>query len=43
MAEGEKTMQKNIHPNYVKAKVTCACGETFETESTKDNIQSFNV
>jgi len=32
-------MQKNIHPNYVKAKVTCACGETFETESTKENIQ----
>ena len=39
MAEGEKKMQKNIHPNYVKATVTCACGETFEAESTKENIQ----
>ena len=29
-------MKKNIHPNYVKATVTCACGETFETESTKE-------
>ena len=32
-------MQKNIHPNYVKTTVTCACGETFETEYTKENIQ----
>ena len=32
-------MKKNIHPNYVKATVTCACGNTFETESTKENIQ----
>ena len=39
MAEGERIMKKNIHPNYVKATVTCACGNTFETESTKENIQ----
>jgi len=39
MAEGEKKMKKNIHPNYVEATVTCACGETFKTESTKESIQ----
>ena len=27
------------YPNYVKTTVTCACGETFEAESTKENIQ----
>ena len=37
--EGEKTMKKNIHPNYVEATVTCAsCGNTFKTMSTKDTI-----
>ena len=35
-------MKKNIHPNYVKATVTCACGNTFETESTKETIQCDN-
>ena len=35
MAEGEKIMKKNIHPNYVEATVTCACGNTFKTKSTK--------
>ncbi|MDO5569284.1 MAG: 50S ribosomal protein L31 [bacterium] len=29
---------KNIHVKYVDAKVTCACGETFSTKSTKDTI-----
>ena len=28
-------MKKDIHPDYVDAKVTCACGNTFETRSTK--------
>ena len=37
MAEGEK-MKKNIHPNYVEATVTCSCGNTFKTLSTKENI-----
>ena len=32
-------MKANIHPNYVEATVTCACGETFKTMSTKANIQ----
>lgn len=31
-------MKKRIHPEYKTAKVTCACGATFETKSTKDNI-----
>jgi large subunit ribosomal protein L31 len=28
-------MKKDIHPDYKEAKVTCACGNTFETRSTK--------
>ena len=39
MAEGEKKMKKKIHPNYVEATVTCACGNTFKTKSTEENIQ----
>lgn len=31
-------MKKGIHPKYVKAKVTCACGNTFEVESNKEEI-----
>lgn len=27
-------MKGNIHPNYHKIKVECACGESFETGST---------
>jgi len=27
-------MQKDIHPNYHAIKVTCSCGNTFETCST---------
>ena len=38
MAEGGKIMKKGIHPKTVLATVTCACGETFQTESTKDPI-----
>ncbi len=38
MAEGEIEMKKGIHPKYVKAKVTCACGNTFEVESNKEEI-----
>ncbi len=33
-------MKKDIHPKYFeKAKVECACGNTFETGSTKEHIQ----
>jgi large subunit ribosomal protein L31 len=32
-------MKKGIHPHYDKATVTCACGNTFETRSTKKEIK----
>ena len=38
MAKGEISMKKNIHPEYVEATVTCACGNTFTTMSTRDKI-----
>ena len=28
-------MKKEIHPKYVECKVTCGCGNTFTTRSTK--------
>ncbi|CAN5155746.1 MAG: 50S ribosomal protein L31 [Nocardioides sp.] len=28
-------MQADIHPEYVVTNVTCTCGNTFETRSTK--------
>ena len=31
-------MKKGIHPEYKDVKVTCACGNTFETRSTVDKI-----
>ena len=32
-------MKKDIHPNYVEATVTCACGNTFKTGSTQENLK----
>lgn len=32
-------MKKNIHPELKECKVTCACGNTFTTKSTKSEIQ----
>ncbi len=32
-------MKKDIHPKYEKTTVTCACGNTFETRSTKKEIR----
>ncbi len=32
-------MKKDIHPNYVEATVTCACGNTFKTGSTQDTLK----
>lgn len=32
-------MRGGIHPVYNVAKVTCACGNSFETRSTKDLIK----
>ncbi len=31
-------MKQGIHPNYKKVKVTCMCGNTFETKSTSGDI-----
>ena len=34
-------MKKNIHPTYhSKAKVTCACGNSFSVGSTKEFIET---
>jgi large subunit ribosomal protein L31 len=34
----ESFVKKGIHPDYVVAKVSCACGNTFETRSVKPAI-----
>jgi large subunit ribosomal protein L31 len=31
-------MKKDIHPDYKEALVTCGCGNTFKTRSTRDKI-----
>lgn len=31
-------MKADIHPKYVACKVTCACGNKFETRSTKAEL-----
>jgi len=31
-------MKDKIHPPYKEATVTCGCGETFKTRSTKEKI-----
>lgn len=31
-------MRTGIHPDYVECKVTCSCGETFQTRSTKPDL-----
>lgn len=32
-------MKRDIHPNYGQATVSCACGETFTTGSTKKELK----
>ena len=32
-------MKAKIHPEYVEATVHCACGNTFQTRSTKKDIR----
>lgn len=32
-------MKEGIHPEYKLTKVTCACGNTFETGSIKENLR----
>ena len=31
-------MKAGIHPEYQTTKVTCACGETFEVQSNRDEL-----
>ncbi|MBU1670218.1 MAG: 50S ribosomal protein L31 [Actinobacteria bacterium] len=31
-------MKKDIHPEYMKTIVTCSCGDSFETRSTKPEL-----
>ena len=32
-------MKKDIHPKYETCKVTCSCGNTFETRSTTGDMR----
>ena len=32
-------MKQKIHPEYKQANVSCACGEMFQTRSTKENLK----
>ena len=32
-------MKEGIHPGYLAARVSCACGSTFVTHSTKGDFQ----
>lgn len=32
-------MKEKIHPRYFRTQVTCACGESFETGSTSENLK----
>jgi large subunit ribosomal protein L31 len=38
LAGQEDTMKEGIHPNYQTATVVCACGNRFETRSTRAEI-----
>jgi large subunit ribosomal protein L31 len=35
----ETEMKKGIHPKYEEVTVTCACGNTFVTRSTKPELK----
>ena len=37
--EEVKQMKEGLHPKYEKCIVKCACGETFETRSTKPELK----
>ncbi len=32
-------MKEGIHPNYVDATITCACGEVIKTKSSRPEIR----
>ena len=34
------SMKEGIHPDYKECKVTCACGNTFMTRSTQEEIKT---
>lgn len=34
-----KSVKTGIHPEYHRAVVTCACGNTFETGSVKEHLR----
>lgn len=36
-------MKEGIHPNYEATKVTCHCGNSFETKSTKGSDISTEI
>ncbi|MCH8284453.1 MAG: 50S ribosomal protein L31 [Chloroflexi bacterium] len=36
-------MKAKIHPNYVEAQVTCACGHTWSTRSTKPTLRGHSI
>jgi large subunit ribosomal protein L31 len=35
----EITMKQGIHPDYKVTTVHCACGESFQSRSTKENVK----
>ena len=39
LIEEKYEMKKGIHPEYAESSVTCACGNTFTTKSTKKEIR----
>lgn len=36
-------MKSNIHPKYFEVKVTCSCGNSFVTKSTKEGDLNLEV
>jgi len=39
MQKGSYKMKQGIHPEYKNTKVTCACGNSWETRSTGEEIK----
>jgi large subunit ribosomal protein L31 len=33
-------VKAKIHPNYIEATVVCACGNTFQTRSTRERLHT---
>jgi large subunit ribosomal protein L31 len=38
LRESDKAMKSDIHPRYRRCVVSCACGNTFETRSTANEL-----